>query len=160
VEDTLQEVPEERQQEVEEEEDAAEDAPSVGAAAMATEVLGVWEGVVATPAASSTPPWLFADPSASSAATRTIATRRPPTSHLPPPSTALLLETAFPSETTLYRKMDHLRRHLRSYLPSARKKISERRELAIIYQRIPLVETVTCSKDRRLERNEASLGIA
>jgi hypothetical protein len=53
VEDTLQEVPEEGQQE---EEDAVEDAPSVGAAAMATEVLGVLEGVLATLAASSTPP--------------------------------------------------------------------------------------------------------
>jgi hypothetical protein len=56
--------------------------------------------------------------------------------------------------------MDHLRRHLRSHLPSARKEIGERRELAIIYQRIPLVETVTCSKDRRLEpRDEAFLGV-
>jgi hypothetical protein len=40
------------------------------------------------------------------------------------------------------------------------KEIGERRELAIVYQRIPLVETVTCSKDRRLERKEASLGVA
>jgi hypothetical protein len=50
-------VPEEGQQK---EEDAVKDAPSVGAAAMATEGLGVLEGVVATPAAtpavSSTPP--------------------------------------------------------------------------------------------------------
>jgi len=53
VEDILQEVPEEGQQE---EEDAFDDAPSVDAAAMATEGLGVLEGVVATPAASSTPP--------------------------------------------------------------------------------------------------------
>jgi len=53
VEDTLQEVPEEGQQE---EEDAVDDTPSVGAAAMATEVSEVLEGVVATPAASSTPP--------------------------------------------------------------------------------------------------------
>jgi hypothetical protein len=41
VEDTLQEVPEEGQQE---EEDAVEDAPSVGTAAMATEVLRVLGG--------------------------------------------------------------------------------------------------------------------
>jgi hypothetical protein len=41
---------------------------------------------------------------------------------------------------------------LRSYWPSARKEIGERRELAIVYQRIPLIETVACSKDRRLER--------
>jgi hypothetical protein len=53
VEDTLQEVPEEGQQE---EEDAIENAPSVGAAAMATDVWRVLEGVVATPTASSTPP--------------------------------------------------------------------------------------------------------
>ena len=53
MEDTLQEVPEEGQQE---EEDAVDDTPSVGAAAMATEVSEVLEGVVATPAASSTPP--------------------------------------------------------------------------------------------------------
>jgi hypothetical protein len=47
VEDTLQEVPEEGQQE---EEDAVDDAPSVGAAAiMATEALEVLEGVVAAP---------------------------------------------------------------------------------------------------------------
>jgi hypothetical protein len=52
VEDILQEVPEEGQ---EEEEDAFDYAPSVDAAAMATEGLGVLEGVVATPAASSTP---------------------------------------------------------------------------------------------------------
>jgi hypothetical protein len=51
VEDILQEVLEEGRQE---EEDAF-DAPSVDAAAMATEGLGVLEGVVATPAASSTP---------------------------------------------------------------------------------------------------------
>jgi hypothetical protein len=54
VEDTLQEVPEEGRQE---EEDAVDDAPSVGAVAMAKEVWGVLEGVVATPAASSTPPF-------------------------------------------------------------------------------------------------------
>jgi hypothetical protein len=57
VEDTLQEVPEEGQQE---EENAVEDTPSIGVAAMATEVSGVLEGVVASPvvipAASSTPP--------------------------------------------------------------------------------------------------------
>jgi hypothetical protein len=53
VEDILQEVPEEGQQE---EEDAFDDTPSVDAAAIATEVLGVLEEVVATPAASSTPP--------------------------------------------------------------------------------------------------------
>jgi hypothetical protein len=53
VEDTLQGVPEEGQQE---EEDAIENAPSVGAAAMATDIWGVLEGVVAIPAASSTPP--------------------------------------------------------------------------------------------------------
>jgi hypothetical protein len=57
VEDTLQEVPEEGRQE---EEDPVEDAPSVGAAAMVIKVLGVLEGVVATPAvtpvASSAPP--------------------------------------------------------------------------------------------------------
>ena len=53
MEDTLQEVPEEGQQE---EENTVDDAPSVGAAAMATEGLEVLEGVVATPAASSTPP--------------------------------------------------------------------------------------------------------
>jgi hypothetical protein len=38
VEDTLQEVPEEGQQE---EEDTVEDAPSVGAVAIATEALGL-----------------------------------------------------------------------------------------------------------------------
>jgi hypothetical protein len=48
LEDILREVPEEGQQE---EEDAVKDTPSVGAAAMAIEVLGVLEGVVATPAA-------------------------------------------------------------------------------------------------------------
>jgi hypothetical protein len=70
VEDTLQEVPEEGQQE---EEDAVDDAPSVGAAAiMATEALEVLEGVVATPQRAQRHLWLFADPSASSAATRTI----------------------------------------------------------------------------------------
>jgi len=53
VEDILQGVLEEGQQE---EEGAFDNAPSVDAAAMATEVLGVLEGVVATPAASSTPP--------------------------------------------------------------------------------------------------------
>jgi hypothetical protein len=53
VEDTLQEVPEEGRQE---EEDAVDDAPSVGAAAMAIEVLRILEGVGTTPAASSTPP--------------------------------------------------------------------------------------------------------
>jgi hypothetical protein len=53
IEDILQEVPEEGQQE---EEDAFDDASSVDAAAMATEVLRVLEGAVATPAASSTPP--------------------------------------------------------------------------------------------------------
>jgi hypothetical protein len=53
VEDTIQEVTEEGQQEGE---DAVENAPSVDAVAMATEVWGVLEGVVATPTASSTPP--------------------------------------------------------------------------------------------------------
>jgi hypothetical protein len=53
--------------------------------------------------------------------------------------------------------MDHLRRHLCSHLPSAREEIGERREVAIVYQRIPLVETVTCSKDRRLERPAMTL---
>jgi len=69
VEDTLQEVPKEGQQE---EEDAVDNAPSVGAAAiMATEALEVLEGVVATPQRAQRHLG-FADPSASSAATRTM----------------------------------------------------------------------------------------
>ena len=69
MEDTLQEVPKEGQQE---EEDAVDNAPSVGAAAiMATEALEVLEGVVATPQRAQRHLG-FADPSASSAATRTI----------------------------------------------------------------------------------------
>ena len=52
----------------------------------------------------------------------------------------------------LAREFSPLRRHLRSHCPSVRKEIGEQRELVIVYQRIPVVETVTCSKGRRLER--------